>query len=912
MRYAARAAKAACLGLALAFTIFVPAIAGDVPVPSEKKLSRRTQQANLLALDAVLAMPPSPYMDQDDAWPESSKDGAGDEEALIETLEELRQRGADFSAYRHQGTVLLHAIYMRLDRTSGWLIQHGADPRQTVDSDGSDALDLAIRMQSWKLVDQLMRRSAMASRLTSANGTRNYFDAYSVFGGADDRDAFNSLLARHVPLPSGDDAACFLHLALERQMLSFALALPADMPRLASQTELHPPGSIGRTPWQYVCDGGHSHGEALAFAKLPRGAMEQLDRKLAVPLFPYLLDSLRSTEDVEQLFSLAIRKPADLATTEDAMWRMDKAKLPADIRRAVVAHLPQAYVAQARPSPVESGPTEEIAIRWIADAASKPADQFSAALKTVRPGVLKSKAKNVLAFMSGASGSKVPAANWSILLKSVPADVLTTQDRPWLLRAVPVAVWPDLFALGYTPQPNEMESWIATANAADLRSGFPLLLARQPEVRRNALPVLTKQYTDPCENPIDIEHVNNIQALIDAGATVGDPPPLHRECTRLSPPAMVQSLLATGALKPPQPLPYHHFALDTATCQPEASSALLAALNGSQELDNEYIGAIPVERVQMLAVPGRSVCGVLASGGHSISRTTLYDEDFYSGLNTMAPCADGNAAAALWSFQEGNISESPLANGLIEEVVSIKDLADGTSYVLALPVGQGCTARDTSARLLTWKVTNGKPIGLEDVSSSSDVLDAFMQQCGTVGPEKCLGVPPQRDNPVPTWDALQTPERMTDRIFADRRKAWLDAVMQLDRADMAAIEQQGMATHWVYAAFAEISASNLPLSAKRIRVALLLRNHANMKASVAGLLNSPDDLGDLRSLVDWLPNEDWPVLLDALKVDDGLLSEIGDTAKEKHRTYLACSINLLRNIACDEAPEQGHSDLQGE
>jgi hypothetical protein len=76
-----------------------------------------------------------------------------------------------------------------------------------------------------------------------------------------------------------------------------------------------------------------------------------------------------------------------------------------------------------------------------------------------------------------------------------------------------------------------------------------------------------------------------------------------------------------------------------------------------------------------------------------------------------------------------------------------------------------------------------------------------------------------------------------------------------------------------------------------------------MKASVAGLPNNPDELDELRSLVDWLPNEDWPVLLDALKVDDGVLGAISFTAKEKHRSYLACSINLLRDMACDETPE---------
>jgi hypothetical protein len=52
---------------------------------------------------------------------------------------------------------------VEIDHSSEWLIQHGAAPRQTVDSDSADALDLAIRMQSWKLADPLMRHPEMDS-----------------------------------------------------------------------------------------------------------------------------------------------------------------------------------------------------------------------------------------------------------------------------------------------------------------------------------------------------------------------------------------------------------------------------------------------------------------------------------------------------------------------------------------------------------------------------------------------------------------------------------------------------------------------------------------------------------------------------------------------------------------------------
>lgn len=911
MRYAAKAAMLACLGIASAFTGSVCAIAGDTPAFTAKNLSRKTQQANLLALNAVLEVTESPYSDSDSEQQESDQNSSVDEDALIARLKDLRQQGADFSSYPHEGTVLLHAIYSRLDRTALWLVQNGANPLQTVGPGGADALDLAIRMQNWKLVEQLVRNPAMASRLTPANGTRNYFDAYSIIGGGNNRDAIDALLALHVPPPQGNDAACFLHLALEHQMLAFALALPADTPRIASKTEAPQSTSYNEQfPWRSVCDANNAtNGETLAFAKLSTDAIERLDHKLANPLFPYLLASLRTPKDVERLFSLAIRKPTEAASTQEAIWRMDKAKLPADIRQAVVERLPQAYVAQAEPLAVETGPTEAEAALWITSAARKPTDQFAAAMKAVRPEILKSRERELLVYMHSVGGLKVSAANWSIFLKNIPADAFVAKmakDGPWLLSAVPIAAWPDLFALGYRPSLDETKKWIASATTTDLRSGFPQLLAYQPEARYEALPVLTAQYANRCEAAIDKINVDKIRTLIDIGATVGEPIILHRECARLSSPVIVQSMLATGAFKPSQPLSYHHFVLDTTTCEQEPSSVLLAALNGPRELGNESPGTSEtahVERVQMLSIPGHTVCGVLASGGYSISRTSVEDGDFYSGFHTMTPCTSGDASSTVWSFEEGKLTESSPISGEIDEILAVKDLADGTPYIVVLPTSTGCGAGNTPAALLKWKIAKGQPVALEGVPSSSDVLDAFVQQCGLTHPEKCLGAPPHDDKAAPAWNAMQTPEQMADRLFANRRRAWLDAVMRLDRKDMAAIEQQGIAPHWLYAAFADISASDMSLAAKRAHVAALLRNHANIRASAAGLWNNPTDLRDLESLFDWLPDEDWPVLLDGLKEGNGVLEQIGLDAENKNRPYLACSVNLMMNVACKEAPK---------
>ena len=857
---------------------------------SDARLSRKTLEANQAALDVVLAMPASPPYNE--PWPETTEPAA-DEEAVIEQLADLRRQGADFTTYRHQGTALLHAIRIGLNRTAVWLLQHGAPPLQQV-ADGADAVTLAIRFQRWPVFDALRRQPGLASRLGASQATRNYYDAYRLYAGesGDDRRAISALLARRIPWPQGEDARCFMRLALERQMLDFALALPADRPLTAGAAETD---TNAASAWRSICAPGTVYGEALPLASLPVDELGRLDRKLASPLFPWLLASVKTPEDVERLFALPIRLPSDAATVAAAMERLEQAKtMPASLRAAIVARLPSAYTAAYRPSR-DTGPDENTVASWLADHAKLPPDAFASALKTLNPARWHAKAGQMLGYFKA---GRPDAAHWSVLFKSLPHGTGASELK-YLLNDVPVAAWPDLFAAGYQPGEHEAEGWVRYAKPEDIERGFPLLTARWPALRHDALLALTQPWASRCDEGRGLEpgDVARIQALLHAGAAIEAAPVLHRECARQSKPDVVQALLITGAMKPPTAISAHSFVRLPNDCRLDPSAALFDALRG-QAPGPDGAAAEPSqpERVQAIAIPGQSSCGVMASSGFSLSRMWIHDEDFYDGMESHNPCADGTPSAALWSVVPEGLARTALANGLVNDVIAVRDTTDGTRYIAVLPVPQGCTARDAPARLLAWKLVTGQQPALEDVPGDADVLDAFIQQCGSKESPLCA------DTAGDAAIGAVSPQRMLDQVFAARRQAWLDAVMRLDKPALSEADRQGVAAHWLLAAFARVTAADLPLADKRARIAWLLRDHQRTRAAVQNIGYGDPDAQSVDGLLDWLPDEDWPTLLAAYEGMGDALGELQRDAKEKKRSYLACTIALRLGHACDDAP----------
>ena len=94
------------------------------------------------AFGALLAMPGA--QPKDGGWivPQTPPK---DEKALIARWQRLGRQGADFTAMRHRGTLLAHAIRAGKDDAALWLLRNGADPRKVLFDGRDDAWTLALR-----------------------------------------------------------------------------------------------------------------------------------------------------------------------------------------------------------------------------------------------------------------------------------------------------------------------------------------------------------------------------------------------------------------------------------------------------------------------------------------------------------------------------------------------------------------------------------------------------------------------------------------------------------------------------------------------------------------------------------------------------------------------------------------------
>ncbi|WP_170298951.1 hypothetical protein [Massilia eburnea] len=92
--------------------------------------------------------------------PEPEGFSSDSEKSLIAYLARQQKAGADFNAYRHNGTLLHHAIRAGKPATALWLLQHGADPK--LKAEGADAMELCVRFNQPKVGKVLSEKYSMS------------------------------------------------------------------------------------------------------------------------------------------------------------------------------------------------------------------------------------------------------------------------------------------------------------------------------------------------------------------------------------------------------------------------------------------------------------------------------------------------------------------------------------------------------------------------------------------------------------------------------------------------------------------------------------------------------------------------------------------------------------------------------
>lgn len=96
------------------------------------------------AFAALLSMPTAKPSEGTWNIPPAEGFAAKSEAGLMAYLSRQKKAGADFNAYRHQGTLLHHAIRAQLPKTAVWLLENGASPRLRLRDASTDSLELSI------------------------------------------------------------------------------------------------------------------------------------------------------------------------------------------------------------------------------------------------------------------------------------------------------------------------------------------------------------------------------------------------------------------------------------------------------------------------------------------------------------------------------------------------------------------------------------------------------------------------------------------------------------------------------------------------------------------------------------------------------------------------------------------------
>lgn len=871
-------------------------------------------QATDRAFDALLSMPQAQPPDGD--WNVAAPSGydGSSEDDLITWLAQQQKAGADFNAYRHDGTLLQHAIRSHLPSATRWLLAHGADPALTMrDADGLDTLGYAIEQGQWTLVDT-MRAMPAYRKLTPQQLTARYLPFMP--------DALTAMLQHRFAMPEGETARCMLQYALEHGQFSLALRLPVHrIPDGDSRVN-------GAPGWCYHHE-GNGRSIATSFASLAPATLQRLDAKLDRPLFPYLLPTLATAQDVRSLFAVPLRKPAAGAALGQTLrpWIVPPVAagpsavgdfLPLAVREALAAQLPPTWLAATLQDRTALG-------AWLKLAAQGSTSDYAAALGRVPDSALAAHPATAVEVVSYAPAA---ASKWPLLLAR-SALPLGGGDIPALLERVPVALWAPLFDRGYRPRDKrtigygrnaqgEIAHWLRTAEAQDIKLGWPMLSAYVPHLAETAIATLLWQPREFAPfGCVDYQYfssqdLDKIRTLIALGARV-KPYPFPAAAAQCTTPAIYSQLTALGVVAPYDATAPKRFFVDAMHCQVVADDTWLKTL-AAQSLDGEA-ASMAITSIQPIDYPHQAKCALLVTGGDPMYRHEIDDEDFNSGPYRLTPCGDSTVVEQVWLRRADRLETSPL-HAETAGLVPLRDRTDGRRYYLAyaIPGGGGCAPPgEPPPMLLTWSTQ--PPYRLQVVDGTSPALVALQTQCNLWKVDACLGIRGY-DNPnAPSaesrqWDTSRLTNAFIDHFFARQRADWIAAALKLDTDRLRQLEADGAPATWVLAGIDAVTHSKLSLPERRQRTAWLFRDHARLHAAFAA-----SDYTQVATTVfgldAWLPREDWRPLLEALSqgtVERGSeytpLQNLARDAQARGKPGLACRFLHAAGKACAITPSQ--------
>jgi hypothetical protein len=845
-----------------------------------------SNQATARAFDALLSMPQA--QPPDNHWDVETPKGydGTSEDDLIAWLAQQRRDGADLNAYRHYGTLLQHAIRSHMLKVVRWLLAHGADPTLKLSDGSDDSLGIAINEGQWPMVKTLLATPAFRQR-----PPQQLVAYYQPYAGV-----LTQLVKHGFAIPSGDTARCMLQKDLSRGYFKSALQLPVNRPLVVGGKT-----ATTQSPWCASRPLAPGSFNLTKFATLSPAMLEKLDAKLAEPLLPYLIPTLKTAQDVEALFALPLRKPNAMSELL-GRWAVsadpEGTTPPFAVRKALAQRLPQGMLASLLSDEKALG-------TWLGQAAESSTADFAYALKQVPAATLAAYPAVAANAIYGNPGN---AQQWSLLL-ALPELRLDGDNIPRLLQRVPSELWPQLLAHGYrlagshadarpAGAPDEAIQWLRATNAQAIRKYWPLLTAHQPDLVDRAVASLLQ----PC---ISQSALDKIRALLALGAKVqAQPFPAPKSlCTEL---ATYAQLLTLGVISRPVPNATKRFVYAPTQCRLNANDAWLKTLTMRPML-RDY-GAPTIDTIQPIDYPGQSACAVMVAGGAGSQETSSDNGDFYYGPSQENGNACGDPSPRVeqvWLRQGDHLETSELDED-IAGLLPLRDTSSGRRYYLAFAQpGDRCSDWSGPPKLLTWSLK--PPYHLEVVDLASPAWIALQVQCGATCFHNINGYSPTITLGQTPWDAARSTNDFIDHFFAKQRADWIDAALKLDTEHLRQLEANGAPSTWALAGIDAVTHSKLPLMERRRRTAWLFRDGTRLSAAFDAA-----DYAQTQEVVfgldDWLPREDWRPLLNALAQatnqedpDFPLLQRLADDAQAKGKSRLACRLSRVAGNPCAAA-----------
>jgi hypothetical protein len=315
-------------------------------------------------------------------------------------------------------------------------------------------------------------------------------------------------------------------------------------------------------------------------------------------------------------------------------------------------------------------------------------------------------------------------------------------------------------------------------------------------------------------------------------------------------------------------------------------------------------GPVDIATVQLVEIPGEAECGLLVGGYRNWDDLLLgVVTDSLTGpeRNPNPSCPDPRDRSAVWQNRQGTIVELHTNMGGDNgspALTLVRDTLTGQRYYLHNGEQYGrCTAGTRLPFTYEWRRA-GKEWSLMRTGFEKHQA-ALFDQCSDDenGGALCrgiaaLGTAPSLERTADPFTGMGVAEFLKT-IGQSRYRAYMQAVMALDKRMLKEIRAGGVPSKWTAEALVEVSRSDLTLSAKRARVAWVFADRPQLERAFNGEV--------LNALLPWLPREDWrPVLTVVAKRPDYYRESLQNGLADQVHSDLACDISNALGLVCGE------------